>query len=147
VKQACEWLLRQQLVEADHMNSEKLEFHDSIKITASGFIHLRILCERLEYLYGILTVTPIFDRSKSGKIADYIDRENRHDRIGASQMADCVALFLGYMQQEYKRLSETYPGFGLANSGSAYVLSQIEGTIDHFKSPSRARTRINPLDR
>src|SRR6266536_6476619 len=35
---------------------------NSIKVTASGFIHIRILCERLEYLYGVLTVTPISER-------------------------------------------------------------------------------------
>ena len=123
------------------MNLDKVDRHDSIKITASGFIHLRILSEWLEYLYGVLTVTPIFDKSVSAQIADYIDRENRHDRIVAGQMANCVEIFLRYMKRQHQRLSDIYPGFGLSNSGSAYVLDQIEGTIEHFNRPSAPRMR------
>lgn len=72
VVDACTWLLRKQFIEADHMNQTQVVLTDSVKVTASGFIHLRILAERLEYIYGVLTVTPISDQGVAAQIGEYI---------------------------------------------------------------------------
>ena len=90
VAAACSWLVKRELVEADHMNRSGVSGHDCVKVTASGFIHLRILCERIEYLYGVLSVTPIIDSGVANKIAQYLNRENQHDRISGHQMVQCV---------------------------------------------------------
>lgn len=47
------------------------------RISAAGFIHLRILSECLEYLYGVLPVTPIFEREAAAVIANTINKENQ----------------------------------------------------------------------
>lgn len=62
--------------EADHMNQTAVAFGDSIKITAAGFFHIRIFCERLEYLYGVLTVTPVSDSSIAQILAEFVRTEN-----------------------------------------------------------------------
>jgi hypothetical protein len=41
----------------------------SVKIHASGWMHQRILCERVEYLYGILTVEPFRNRQRCEDVA------------------------------------------------------------------------------
>jgi len=101
---ASSWLLQKQLIEADHMNQSKVEFYDSIKVTASGFIHIRILCERLEYLYGVLTVTPISERGIAQDIGEYVRRENQMGHLGGFQQLRCVEGFLKYLKRKCGRL-------------------------------------------
>lgn len=144
---ACSWLLQNQLIEADHMNLTGVSLEDSVKVTASGFIHLRILCQRLEYLYGVLTVTPIFERGVADKIADFVNRENQHDRLSASQTANCVEVFLQYLKFEHARLRAAYPNFGQSRSGATYVIEQIEDALRHFRNPNQTPSRqITMLD-
>lgn len=144
---ACSWLLNRELIEADHMNRTGVSGADSLKVTASGFIHLRVLCERLEYLYGVLCVTPIFDATVADKIADYVNRENQHDRISAHQMVECVEKFLRYLKYHHSLLQSAYQGFGGSRTGAAFVLQQVESAIVHFKNPSKAGPQqINLLD-
>ncbi|WP_170162559.1 hypothetical protein [Methylocystis hirsuta] len=144
---ACSWLLRKELIEADHMNRTGLSGDDSVKVTASGFIHLRILCQRLEYLFGVLSVTPIFDSGVAIKIADYLNRENQYDRISGHQMAECVEEFLRYLKYNYSLLQAAYPEFGGERTGSTFILQQVEDALDHFRRPATSSSRqLNMLD-
>ena len=97
VCRACSWLLGKNLIEADHMNRTSVGFGDSVKVTAAGFIHLRVLSDRLEYLYGVLTVTPTSDRQTASRISEYLDRENQMDHIGGFQQIRAIELFLEYL--------------------------------------------------
>lgn len=144
---ACCWLVGAQLVEADHMNYVNVEFSHSIKITASGFIHLRILCERLEYLYGVLSVTPICEPAVANQIADYLNRENQYDRLSPHQQARCVEEFLKYLKLEHNKLSSVFPSFGGERTGASFVLDQIQSALDHFRNPTpRIGKQGNLLD-
>ena len=144
---ACTWLVQRQLIESDRMNILNVKASDSIKITASGFIHLRILSGRLEYIYGVLSVTPICDERILERIADYIDRENRQKHISGYQMVQCVEYFLMYLRDEFAKLSAAYPSFGEKETGASYILSQIQGSIDHFRRPGESvANQPNSLD-
>ena len=131
---ACSWLVRRQLIESDRMTSVSVDLDDSVKITASGFIHLRILCGRLEYLYGVLCVTKMADRTVYKKIANYLSRENYYDDIRAHKMVEAVEFFLRYLRFQYNRLASSYPAFGKKKTGSRYVIQQICDTLDHFRN-------------
>jgi hypothetical protein len=141
VRSACCWLARKHLIEADHMNYSNVDFGDCVKVTASGFIHIRVLCERIEYLYGVLSVTPIVEKNVADRIADYINRENQHDRLGGYQQAQCVEEFLRYMKYEYGRLVQAFPEFGIERSGATFVIRQIQSAVDYFRNPDSARAR------
>jgi uncharacterized protein (DUF2267 family) len=43
---ACSWLLQNELIESDHMKAKDLVFADAVRISSSGFMHLRVLSER-----------------------------------------------------------------------------------------------------
>lgn len=58
------------------MNNVSLELSDCIKITAAGYIHLRVLAERIEYLFGILPTTRIADAKVVDFVVDVVNREN-----------------------------------------------------------------------
>ena len=146
IRTACSWLLSKNLLEADHMNQAKVEFHDCVKVTASGFIHLRILCERMEYLYGVLTVTPIFDRTVARDIAEFLKRENQQGYQGAYQQARCVELFLAYLKVQHGQLHAAFHEFGGIRTGSSFVIKQIENALRYFKNPTVRSTEQNLLD-
>ena len=143
---ACSWLLNKGLLEADHMNQTQVGFDDCVKVTASGFIHLRILCERLEYLYGVLTVTPIFQKRVAEDIAEYLKRENQQGYQGAFQQARAAELFLHYLQAQHKKLSESFLEFGGPATGASFVIQQIESALRYFKNPTYKSYTRNVLD-
>jgi hypothetical protein len=135
------------MIEADHMNTDRVQFEDSIKVNSSGFIHLRILSERLEYLYGVLSVTPIFENDVAVLIANAIDIENQKGAIGGYQMLNCVRHFYRYLEHQAHRLQANFADFGGEDSGAAYILRQIGSAISHFENPSHPRSQqLNLLD-
>lgn len=56
---AINHVLRKNLIDADHMGNISVVSSDSVKISASGYVHLRTLVERIEYLYGVIPATRI----------------------------------------------------------------------------------------
>jgi hypothetical protein len=143
---ACSWLARKNLVEPDHMNRTTLTLADSIKITAAGFMHLRVLCERLEYLYGVLAVTPVSDRAASHQLADYVRTENQIGQLNGHQQARAIDVFLAYLKDQYAHLKAAYPDFGAERTGASFVINQIESALRFFRNPSERQTRPNMLD-
>jgi hypothetical protein len=141
---ACNYLVKNTLIEADHMNVDHVEFDDSVRISASGFIHLRILSERLEYLYGVLPVTPIVESDTARLIANTIEIENRNGVVGGYQMLNCAKQFYKYLDHQARRIRENFAGFGDDESGTAYILKQIQNTITHFETPASARGQQQP---
>lgn len=146
VCEACSWLVGKNLVEADHMGRTLVTFADSIKITAAGFIHLRVLCERLEYLYGVLTVTPVSDSTTAHQLADFLRTENQLGQLGGFQQARAVEVFLEYLQNQYAHLKAAYPEFGADRTGASFVIKQIESALRYFRNPSERQTQPNMLD-
>ena len=147
VVSACTRLVQWQLIEADHMNYSRVDLEDSVKATASGFIHLRILCERLEYIYGVLSVTPMTEPRVAEKISDYINRENQYNRLAGNQQAQCTNVFLQYLRYQHAQLSSAYPEFGGKHTGATFVIRQIESALNHFRNPrSGLGHQLNLLD-
>ena len=146
VCEACSWLVGKNLVEADHMSRTSVTFADSIKITASGFIHLRVLCERLEYLYGVLTVTPVSESTTAHQLADFVRTENQAGQLGGFQQARAVEVFLEYLKKQYTHLKAAYPEFGADRTGASFVIKQIESALRYFRNPSERQTQTNMLD-
>lgn len=93
---ALERLLNRRLIIADHQRQQGISRNDYIKISASGFFHLRLFLERSEYLEGIAVDTWLRDKPLAEKIAVVSDLssfsfernfEARHARMVAFQEA------------------------------------------------------------
>jgi hypothetical protein len=67
--------LQRQLISADHMNFTSVSFDDSVHILASGYMHVRVLAARLEYLYSIIPTTPIMDKEVAHRLAHFLEIE------------------------------------------------------------------------
>jgi hypothetical protein len=146
VYEACSWLLRKNLIEADHMNRAAVSAGDAIKVTAAGFIHLRVLCERLEYLYGVLAVTPISDNTTALQLSEFVRIENQIGHLGGFQQVRAVEAFLKYLNNQFAHLNAAYPEFGADRSGAVFVIKQIESAIRYFRNPTDRQMQPNVLD-
>ncbi len=140
VRAASNELLRGGLIEADQLNTATVNFQDCVKITSSGFIHLRILSSRIEYLYGVLASTPITERRIAERFANYLSVEAREGDIAGRQKLKCVEAFEKYLSFNYRRLAADSPLFGAGETGASYVISQIREAIAQYKNPVRKTT-------
>lgn len=145
VLSACNYLLKRQLITADHFNFTNVTFDDSVKILASGWLHLRVFSERLEYLYGILPTTPFTDPKIAERIATVLKREQTTSNIAGSFKANAVRLFSEYLVAEHARFSENAP-FPPSQSGGAYVLRKIAATLGHYRGEASKAHEADALD-
>jgi hypothetical protein len=138
--QTCEPLdsVRKQLITADHMNYASVAFDDSVHILAAGFMHLRVLPERLEYMYGILPTVPIADQAVARRIAETLGKENIYGDVTASAKARAVQQFYQYLLSQQGTLRMRDVQNGDRNSGAAYVLKKISASLQHYFSRGSA---------
>ena len=147
VLSACKWMLEKLLIEADHINHLRLDLDDCVKVTASGFIHMRVLCEQIEYIYGILVSTPLFDQRTASQIGEFVRIESMHDEINLYQQVRCVDLFLVYLKRQYDLMKSSFPDFGGMDTGASYAIKQINSALGHFRNPAGRQIRSqNILD-
>jgi hypothetical protein len=104
----------------------------SVKILASGFMHLRILSERIEYLYGVLPTTPITDQDLAARLGAVINLEGHTGDVSASRKAGAVRDFLVFLKLQAAARREKNPFYDQSESGAAYVLAAMERSVDRF---------------
>jgi hypothetical protein len=144
---ATNYLLHRQLIIADNFNFTQVGFDDCVKVQASGFMHMRVLCERLEYLCGVIPVTPIADDRTAAALADYVNRENQRGNLTANEKARAVEVLLKFLKYESTRLRQNNPFFVPATSGAVYLLASIERAINRFhRLEGDGQTAENQLD-
>jgi len=100
---ACSWLLENELISSDHMKTRGLENSDSVRMSSSGFMHLRVLSERIEYITGILPSTPIFDRRFATRVADRVKIENERRWISNPMRGELAREFTPICSNKRKR--------------------------------------------
>jgi hypothetical protein len=128
---ALNYLLRRQLVSADHLNFREVKFDDSVKISASGFMHLRVLPARLEYLFGVLPTTPLNDGLTAERIAEFVRRENVRGYLSATDKANAVEVFYSYLYEQYQFFRDKQP-FAPAWNGASLAFRQMNNALQTF---------------
>lgn len=144
---ATNYLLNRYLVNADHMNHVKVGLGDSVKIAASGYIHLRILAERLEYLYGIIPVVKVTNAGVVKALAETVERESRIGSVSEHGKRLAVSTLCDYLWDEAESIAErTGRPFDKSDktSGSIYVLRQLWKVRDAL--PGQRQNTPNQLD-
>ncbi len=131
---ALNYLLKRQLITADHLNFSGVKEDDSVKISASGFMHLRFLPARLEYLFGVLPTTPIFDEHVGTTLAYYVTRENSRGQISAKEKATAVEVFYKYLFDQKLTIHDKQP-LAPAKNGANLVLEMINDHLQRFWHP------------
>jgi hypothetical protein len=142
--------LARYLIDTDHMGNVLVSQSDSVKISASGFIHLRTLVERLEYLYGMLATTRVTDGKLLDTIAEATQRELRLGDLSPRAKLQVVEAFRDYLLKQAADLAKAAGSrFDITdrNSGAAYVLRAVERAISRFYNRDNAKNAgVDPLD-
>lgn len=101
---AIEKLLEHSLISADHQRNKGINETDYIKITASGYYHIRLISSRSEYLSNVPFDTFIYNYDVAKKIS-----QNREDsRKQAFLRTD---LMDEYLKDELAKLRNAFPVF------------------------------------
>ena len=82
---AIQYLARTELIVTDRMNTKEVEWDDSVRVLAAGWVHLRILTERFEYIYGCIPTTPIRDQKIAEQLADLVIIESQRGELDFHQ--------------------------------------------------------------
>jgi hypothetical protein len=133
-------LLQGQLISADHMNFSTVNIDDSVRILASGFMHVRFIVARMEYLYGVIPATPILERDVAERLAEFVKNENARGRIPSYQKLRAVELFYDYLIRQ--RSADRTPFSLSADTGAAYVLKHVAGAIEHYKNANAPSSTV-----
>jgi hypothetical protein len=138
-------LLRKELVGADHMNFDEVRLDDSVHILASGFMHVRILVGRIEYLYGVIPTTPIFEAEVATRLAEFVKIESERGVTNAFQRVRAVECFLQYLSRQ-KEANST-PFSNLRETGASYVIKHMSEAIQNFRNVTWGMPETpDPLD-
>ena len=114
------------------MNQSAVTFDDSIRITASGYFHIRLFPERLEYLYGILPTTPFTERHTGIAITRILRKEQETAAgVPGSIKARAAQQLYDYLMRERRKLRKRATGAAELD-GSKYVLDHMAKALDAF---------------
>ena len=130
-------LARTELIVTDRMNTTELDWEDSVRVLAAGWVHLRLLTGRFEYLFGVIPTTPLRDQMVAEQLAELVKLESQRGELDFHQKVRAVDIFFRYLWSE--RAASTTPFNDGPDSGADYALAHIRGAIEQTKNPSRAR--------
>lgn len=140
VLNACEYLVGKGLVEPDSLSLIKLEETDCIKVTASGFIHMRILSERIEYLSSVLPITAINDDRLSDRVFDAMKTENQVGKLSFRRKSTLTKQFGEYLSSQRRELRKHDGYAAIQTTGADYIIGHIESSVEKSSSEG-LRTR------
>ncbi len=137
VYSACRFLVSKSLIEPDTLSQADLDRADCIKVTASGFIHMRVLSERLEYLSSILPTTAINSTPFASQIFDSMTTENRTGFLTVARRVTLVTELASYLSEQRAVLMRHDGYAALDKSGASYIIGHIASAIDSATQASK----------
>jgi len=130
-------LVGAELIVTDRMSSVDLGWDDSVRILAAGWVHLRILTERFEYVLGVIPTTPIRDQRVAEQIADLVRIESVRGELDFHQKVRAVDTFYRYLWTQ--RNAARNPFNQGPESGADYVLGHVRGALEQTRGQSKSR--------
>jgi hypothetical protein len=126
---AVEKLVRRGLVITDRQSATRLRAVDALRIHASGFIHMRFLAHRLEYVAGVLPATSICDNSLARNIASTWSAQPNLPDIRFQAKLRLVREFSKYLQREHDSRCSRHAFFAEGAMGSRKLLEGLNAIM------------------
>lgn len=147
IDEAAQFLLKKELIEADSANASALNSGESVKATASGWAHLRLLAGRSEYLVSTLPTMPMNDQTFEARVFDLMQAENRVGRLTLAQNVSLLQNLKAYLATQFQTLA-VHPGYAHSQvNGARYVLEKIDEAIRFSnKSATQSPAQLDWLD-
>lgn len=123
---AAQYLLANDLLDADKAGASSIELDDCVKASASGWAHMRILSSRSEYLTAILPTTPINDQRFAARIFELLQIENKFGDLNFGQTLGLLDDLHKYLSSQFRELC-SHPGYrGDSPTGARYLLKKVD---------------------
>lgn len=143
---ACNYILKNSLAEADSFTDDGVRPASCLRISSSGYAHMRYLSSRSEYILGVLPFTPVNDSKLQHKIYDSMRIETLHGSTTYQRRKQLLLDFQVYIRNQIQHFAQ-YPGAErLSLSGSTYILSQVTRAMDIMQNFDKERLAVNQLD-
>ena len=119
---ALELLLNRGLIVADHQRTKGINSEDYIKISASGYYHIRFLASRTEYISSIPIDTYFNNKDIAQRISEvsHNSMKNRNQRM---------KLLKEYLTNEYDKTKSNIPEFEISTEAIEKFLDKVEIAI------------------
>ena len=108
-------------------------------------MHLRILCSRIEYIYGIIPSVPISDRATADRLAGYVNAETQR-APSSHHKAEAVKCLVDFLDDELQRTRVNNPFFDASRSGAAYVVNAIRNSLYRYYNQGPTGANEDQLD-
>jgi GTPase SAR1 family protein len=128
------YLVRRNLVQADHMAKRAVGPDDYVRAHASGFVHLHLLANRLEYVAASAVDTYLLERNAAVTLARLSQVSPGYSDISYSRKQEVVWTFLQYLKKEYERHCKESPIFQNQAAGSRFLLRAVANSIEGSRS-------------
>ena len=132
---ALRQLVRSELIITDRMSSVHISEDDSVRILAAGWVHIRLLSGRFEYIYGVIATTPIKNLEVVAQLAELTKMEVERGTLEYFQKIRAVDIFHRYLWEQ--RQSAVTPFNDSSQSGADYVLDHIRIAAVQARNPLR----------
>lgn len=136
---ACKYLMGKTLIEADTLSLVDLSSEDCVKVTASGFIHMRILSERVEYLSSVLPTTAVNDGAFVDQIFDAMGVENRTGNLSLSRRLVLTKQLATYLAKQRDAMRQHDGYRSQSKTGADYLIGHIESAVRKFSDQGQQR--------
>ena len=124
VSEATYFCLSKNLIEVETSSADKIRPADSVKATASGWAHMRILSSRIEYISSVLMTTPISNKILSSQIFEAMQIEHRVGQISFYQSTRLVESFLSYLKDQRQTYTLRIRVYHRKTGGGAIVCAK-----------------------
>ena len=137
-------LLAWKMLAYDGEDTERPGDRDHIKITPSGFIHLRSLPHFIEYISSVALHSPIGDESVARRIGKIWSGVERYPDLNFTLKYDVCSMLLDYIVREKRRLDVQNPIFMARSREAEDVIRAISQTINNLRGlADRLRVQRN----
>lgn len=130
VRDSVHRLIKHKMLTYDGEDTEQPTDTDHIKITPSGFIHLRSLPNFIEYLSSVALHSPFGDQSVAKRIADIWGRCNTYPDLAFTQKHQVASELRDYLIREKRRLDAANPLFKERSRETEGVVTAISSIVN-----------------
>lgn len=130
--------IKHKLLTYDGEDIEAPRDNDLIKITPSGFIHLRSLPHFVEYLASVALYTPFDDPAVAKRIAAAWEHANRYSDLTFAGKHEVASMLAEYMVRHKNRLDAANPLFKERSRESEQLVRALTHTVNVTRNAAAA---------
>jgi hypothetical protein len=130
IRERVHFLISHKLLAYDGEDTEAPGDQDLIKITPSGFIHLRSLPHFIEYMSSVALHAPFGDGAVAKRISEVWDRVSRYSDLNFSYKHEVASMFADYLAREKTRLDAQNPLFKERAREAESIVRAVTHTVN-----------------